>query len=88
MSRPNIRVGDTVRICKKDIFAPFVRKGDLAIVKDMQFDEDCVDLWLDSFGWHHEQVVTISRNRSYPPNKYITFLHDSQKLVDKPSEYP
>lgn len=83
---PNIKVGDTVRICKKDIFAPFVKKGDVATVKDVEFDGDCIDILLSAFGWGWDQSVTISRNESVRYNTRTTFLHCSQKLVDKPKK--
>lgn len=86
MGVPKIKVGDTVRISKKGIFAPFVRKGDVATVTDLEFDGDCVQLWLHGFGWPLEQTVTIGTGIFDGSNKYTTFLHPSQKLVDKPEE--
>ncbi|QVG64019.1 hypothetical protein Mithridates_00132 [Acinetobacter phage Mithridates] len=89
MGRPNIRVGDTVRVTDTEVFADFVQKGDIATITDIEFEEGCIDIWMESDEWGWDQFLRIrTGDFSEWDNLSITFLHDSQKLVDKPSEYP
>lgn len=89
MGLPNIKVGDTVRVTDVEVFADFVQKGDIATITDIKFEEGYIDIWMEGDEWGWNQFVRIStddfRGRG---NLSITFLHQSQKLVDKPSEYP
>lgn len=87
MSLPNIKVGDTVRVTDVEVFVGFVQKGDIATITDIEFEEGYIDIWMKSDEWGWNQFVRISTDdfREWD-NLSITFLHDSQKLVDKPSE--
>ncbi|AIW02837.1 hypothetical protein [Acinetobacter phage P577] len=87
MSLPKIKVGDTVRVTDTEVFADFVQKGDIATIADIEFGDVYVDIWMESDKWGWTQFVRISTDdfRGWG-NLSVTFLHDSQKLVDKPSE--
>ena len=87
MSLPNIKVGDTVRIADRYPFAVFVNKGDVAKVTNVVVDGEYIDLTLESFGWPWDQIACVKVvGEGNFKNKSVTFLHDSQKLVDKPSK--
>lgn len=87
MSIPNIKVGDTVRITDIDVFADFVQKGDIATITDSEFEKGYIDIWMESDEWGWNQFLRIRTDDfSEWDNLSITFLHDSQKLVDKPSK--
>ena len=85
MGVPNIKVGDTVRITDTGVFADFVEKGDVATITDIEFEEGHVDIWMESEEWGWNQFLSVKTGGySEWDNQSVTFLHDSQKLVDKP----
>jgi len=87
MSLPNIKVGDTVRVTDTEVFAEFVQKGDIATITDIEFEEGYVDIWMESDEWGWDQFLCIRTDDfSEWDNLSVTFLHDSQKLVDKPDK--
>lgn len=88
MGLPNIKVGDTVRVTDVEGFAGFVQKGDIATIIDIEFEDGYIDIWMegDEWGWIQFVRISIDGFRGWD-NLSVTFLHDSQKLVDKPSEY-
>lgn len=87
MGLPNIKVGDTVRVTDVEVFAGFVKKGDIATITDIEFEEGYIYIWMKGYEWGWNQFIRIrTGDFSEWDNLSITFLHDSQKLVDKPSE--
>ena len=82
-----IRVGETVRITDVGIFAEFVKKGDVATVCGVDLGGNYMGVWLENENWDCSQYVCVRiHNRDDCDNLSITFLHDSQKLVDKPKK--
>lgn len=82
-----IRVGETVRITDVGIFAAFVKKGDVATVNDVDLEGNYIGVWLENENWNYDQYVCVrSHDGDDCDNRSITFLHDSQKLIDKPKK--
>lgn len=87
MSLPNIKVGDTVRITSIRRCADFVKKGDVAKVVEVGEHAYSFGLWLESSTWNWKQYITVYKTKvEFERNSALTFLHKSQKLVDKPEE--